>query len=68
MRIHKCDGPEKDTDGWASGKVALCPWHGQRTRTQIVFKSMQTKRRLDTAAGVQGTDRGGYISGKDSGR
>jgi hypothetical protein len=67
VRIHKCDGPEAK-DGWAEGKVDLCPEHGQRARTQIVFKSRQTKRNIDRATGVVGTDRGGYISGRDLGR
>jgi hypothetical protein len=73
MRVHKCDGPEADETGWAEGKVDLCPSHGQRARTQIVFKSRQTKRNIDRATGVVGTERGdstkgGYISGRDLGR
>lgn len=68
MRIHKCDGPKADEDGWAEGKVDLCKSHGQQARKQIVFKSRQTKTRLDRSAGIVGTDRGSYISGADSGR
>ena len=68
MRVHKCDGPEADETGWADGKVDRCSYHGQQARTQIVFKSRQTKRRIDQATGVVGTDRGGYISGRDLGR
>lgn len=68
MRVHKCDGPEADADGWAPDKVDKCGHHGHSSRTQIVFKSRQTKRRIDRATGVVGTDRGGYISGRDLGR
>lgn len=68
MTTHKCSGPEADETGWAEGGVNQCPHHGQRARTQTKFKSFQQKRRMDRAAGVQGTHRGGYISGRDSGR
>ncbi len=68
MRVHKCDGPEADEDGWAPDKVDKCGYHGYSSRTSIVFKSRQTKRRIDRETGVVGTDRGGYISGRDLGR
>jgi len=66
-RQHLCsDHP--DGKAWYEGTVNQCSYHGQKNRKQIVFKSRQQKRRLDSAAGVQGTQRGGYISGADSGR
>ena len=68
MKVHKCGGPEADADGWAEGGVNQCDQHGQRARNQPRHKSFQQKRRMDRAAGVQGTQRGGYISGRDSGR
>jgi hypothetical protein len=68
MKVHKCEGPEADADGWAEGGVNQCSAHGQRARGTRTHRSFQQKRRMDRAAGVQGTQRGGYISGRDSGR
>jgi hypothetical protein len=70
VRIHKCDGPEADETGWAPDKVDKCPHHGHSSRPQYTHRNVtgRQKRATDRAAGVQGIDRGSYISGRDSGR
>lgn len=59
---HYCpEGPESQ-DKWAAGSSDACPYHGSKLTPLLqVRMSGRDRRKADSAAGVVGQDRGGYI-------
>lgn len=62
MRQHYCG------DSWRDGPVASCDRHEKNLNRRAMRWGRKTRAKMDREAGVVGTDRGGFISGNDSGR
>lgn len=71
---HLCKGRpeyEEGGDAWVAGPVAGCPYHDSRGRAVPKVKGIVGKREaraIDRRAGSLGTQRDGFVSGRDSGR
>ena len=53
---------------WVDGPAAACPKHQKLDGKRRSVWGRNIRRRMDKEAGVVGTHRGDYISGKDEGR
>lgn len=61
---HLCKNHPTDPFSWQEGKATHCPHHRTIRREPGIRLGRKERRKLDRQAGVVGTDRGEFISGK----
>ena len=61
---HLCNDHPLEPGTWQEGPVSSCIFHNKRRAIQGVKWGRKIRRQADLQAGVIGTDRGDFISGK----